>query len=428
MARQTVSLEWYIGEEYWTNPQWFDGLPARSKGTTVASGEQQLAASLMRSLSLLMAAFIIVSSSALSPRQQESARFTDEIQLALSLEERAWKTDDRALYRRLVSSTVERAWLNEWRDYWRTSPHERSYFGTELLNIEAAGDLLVVDVLVKRPPVDWWSTSPYRETRIYTRTARGWLRTIPPIEFWGSAHVLETDHLRLEFYARDAVTVKNAAANIERAYLDLHQTLGLAPPSTKRKLTVAIAPSTSRGWSRQQDRIDITTPWLSRIPHDFSAEEYLTRIITNQFVGFTLNRAMFRYGNAYVYRWGVMIWAIRGWLETDILQKPSPWHVRSIETFLAYSENRQPFQLSDITRGRTANEEPDPRRLFWQYIAASSVIDYVVETYGREQVPILLQMWGTDATWDDLMTLMFQTTRQEFEAGWNRHLAKKYGW
>ena len=56
-------------------------------------------------------------------------------------------------------------------------------------------------------------------------------------------------------------------------------------------------------------------------------------------------------------------------------------------------------------------------------LAAATVIDYVVDTYGRQRLPDLVVGFRTHSTWDSMIPAVFGISAQEFESGWQAHLA-----
>jgi hypothetical protein len=62
-----------------------------------------------------------------------------------------------------------------------------------------------------------------------------------------------------------------------------------------------------------------------------------------------------------------------------------------------------------------------------QTIALATVVDYIVVTYGRERLPGLVASLSQHNTWDTLLPALFGASAAEFEAGWQAHLAKRYG-
>jgi hypothetical protein len=59
-------------------------------------------------------------------------------------------------------------------------------------------------------------------------------------------------------------------------------------------------------------------------------------------------------------------------------------------------------------------------------VALVTVIDYVVATYGRARLPVLVAGLGQHESWDTLLPAVFDTSAAEFEASWRAYLANRY--
>jgi hypothetical protein len=61
-----------------------------------------------------------------------------------------------------------------------------------------------------------------------------------------------------------------------------------------------------------------------------------------------------------------------------------------------------------------------------QVIALETVFEYVVATYGREKLPVLIDQLSRGNDWDSIVRTVFWTTLDEFQEGWRRYLAERY--
>jgi hypothetical protein len=61
-----------------------------------------------------------------------------------------------------------------------------------------------------------------------------------------------------------------------------------------------------------------------------------------------------------------------------------------------------------------------------QIVASSTLIDYAVDTYGKEQLPLLLNVLDTETGWETLIPTVFGVSANEFEAGWQVYLEDQY--
>jgi hypothetical protein len=57
----------------------------------------------------------------------------------------------------------------------------------------------------------------------------------------------------------------------------------------------------------------------------------------------------------------------------------------------------------------------------------TTVLDYIVATYGRDQIPVFITALGDHANWRTLPPAVFQTSAADFEAGWQAYLAEQFG-
>jgi hypothetical protein len=212
---------------------------------------------------------------------------------------------------------------------------------------------------------------------------------------------------------------------IERAYIKLYLALDLPAPTSKRKLTVAVMNDLSEGWRYYENRLDVTSPVISRVPDGLTDGEFLAQTVVTWMTYRAVRDASPRPSGEFLYRWAVMIWGLRNWLRADLLGRPSPWQAQAAEVFRQESQNQIPMRLSEIT-GLSNISRPDRNQVIWRFMAAESVIAYAAETYGREYLPQLLQGIVQYSSWGDLIPAVYGDSAEEFADGWNRYVAAKY--
>jgi hypothetical protein len=87
-----------------------------------------------------------------------------------------------------------------------------------------------------------------------------------------------------------------------------------------------------------------------------------------------------------------------------------------------------PTQLPALSAPVVADEQADaqgrtrPLRHPGEAVALATVIEYVVATYGREQLPALAAALGQHDSWDTLSPALFGVSGDAFEAGWQAYL------
>lgn len=431
MARQSVAFEWQISDD----ERWWNHHPGATADAVAGQvgpvpnrvdGEQRLLWHLARGLFLLCLGLLIVTSSALSPADREQIRVQAAIYKTLALEERAWRNNDATLYARLVDEQASGQWRSEWRTVWSIAPQERQTLGTKITQIEPKGNLVQVQLLVTSEAPEWWRSSPYREMRFYREIGAGWVRTIPPASYWGQVQTLETAHLHFEFYGVDSQDMAEIAPQMEASFLQLYQLLAISVPASQSKLKFGIVPETASGWMAEGDAYEIASPRVSKVPDGLSDADFLGQNIMSHLVYRVLNSGQDGRSVTAVYRWRTMQWALSGWLRTTVLAQRSPWHQQAEAHFRSYLQEHWPLRLSGIAE-LGSNEPRDRIHIMGQYKVAESVIDYVVDTYGHERLPLFLRSFRRYNNWDQLIHEVWNESTNDFEKGWNRYLVRKYG-
>ena len=59
-------------------------------------------------------------------------------------------------------------------------------------------------------------------------------------------------------------------------------------------------------------------------------------------------------------------------------------------------------------------------------VGLTTVLDYIVATYGRNQLPRLVGALGEHERWETLIPAVFGVPIEEFESGWQTYLADHY--
>lgn len=376
----------------------------------------------LRAAGLFLLALLLISSTASTPELDLRMLTREGIEAALELERSAWQADDKALYNTLVDDEIELRWINEWRDLWRLDVDHRQDYGAVLTSIEPLNSIVEANVTIVRPSVDWWRASPYMERRFYRQEANRWVRTLPDESFWGTERTLETEYMLFTFTERDSQTVTSIVAEVERIYVESRLLFELTPPSTTQKLHITITPDMIRRWYYNRNQVLITSPVVSKVPVGLSEADYLAQTLADLLTYRAIENASVN-NQSNFYRWGMMIWGLSGWLRSELVGEKSPWDRQANRHF--HQLVTLPLQLEAVTDWQ-GDEPPTRERLMAQYMAAESIVDYIVATYGRKQLPILLNALSEYLQWDSLIQEVFDTSRAEFENGWNQHIKQHY--
>ena len=325
-----------------------------------------------------------------------------------------------------------------------TSPPNTRYRTVEIADewgqgvtlLELHMDMALVDVIIYEPR-QLWHTKPYREARVLRQDGYGWQPIEPANIFWSDKRTRETDYFKLEYSARDAHAVEQSIADVEAAYLRLHTDLGLPEPTRGNLVHIKIAlveGSTVRvtDLSYSGDTLIIPPPDLIPRPLDMSNAEALRQAIT-----YSLSVKLFNEAQSQIptpCTWsavaeGIGLWlrwedhtipSRRRWVYEEVLREQldaSP--LLPLEKLLLFplSCPRPPTmlraELNDLGH-------PIPRQEL-----ASTLIEYMVATYGRESIPGLLRDLGKFADWNDLTQQSFGISAAELEVGWQAYLNER---
>lgn len=423
MVSQRVSFDWRVVEEADWEQSRFDTTDSGGR-LTAALSERWALVQLARGMVLIVAALMLTGAT-FAPDPTERTWAYEMILPTLQLEAKAWATRDDALLASLTDGRVLPRFQDEWRIGWNEEHEEYAPHATTLLKAEAVGGLIRVQVTVDQVNPQWWISSPHRETRYYRPIGTNWVRTVPDADFWGEPRVVETNHLRFEFHDHDLATVLAMVDRVEHAYVQAHAWLGLAVPKDEEKIIFAIRPDLVRGWSGSGSRLHLTTPALARVPAPLSDADYLAQQLISRVTTRTLNRVFTDYERTNTYQWRTMLWALNGWVRSELAGQRSPWHQQADALFERKVAESLPLRLSDI-ENRYPSWRVDQTGMMLDYARAESIVIYMMERLGRERLRELVLAFHQHGSWIGLTTDLFDEPVADFEAGWNAYLAERY--
>jgi hypothetical protein len=98
-----------------------------------------------------------------------------------------------------------------------------------------------------------------------------------------------------------------------------------------------------------------------------------------------------------------------------------------LKPWLAYGRRTHLFQLNTPLKG---NEQfYDENNYFFdptEVVTIATLLQYVVTTYGHEQLPVLLANMAQYDDWETLVPAVFDVSAPDFEAGWRSYLIEQY--
>jgi hypothetical protein len=341
----------------------------------------------------------------------------------LHREELAWQQNNAAQFSQFLDRQIPREWRRDWFLPWGIEPSQRTTLGVQMVQIEQAQPV-AAHTLVTHAVLEWWRGLPYQELRFYRQTETGWVRTKPAVEDWGRLHTLATPHLQFEFYERDAAPMLALAEPMERAYVKLYALLGRKLPPQPITLTFAVVPDRVHEFTPTEDGLTFSSPLLLKTPVGLTPSQYTAHLIVNRLADQALRQMVDSSRRRGANRWQSMVRAANGRLRSEILGQRSPWQQQAERLFRQTNWTLSPLRLTDIS-DRYSGKIPSRATIMWEYMAAESVIDYVVQVYGWEGLAALIRGFGEFSFWNGLIPSVFGVSVPEFEVGWNRYLAEQ---
>ena len=405
-------------------------------------------------------------------------RIDAEVQDIVDTETWTQQTGKSLIAASLMDSQADRRWQEHFRrDLSDSEPFSAAQMAqgrAVIHNVALRSDLAMVALTVQGS-----DGTRYRQTRFYRQDENdGWLRTAPNSSFWGSAQTIETDHFRIHFRQRDERTVIGTAAHLDRIYTNLRRDAGLLPAS--EKLTVEVKPLSPHQLNYlkfEKNRLEVHSPLLRQAPEELSDQEILTKSIVNPLVAHVLAEALEQV--SIQQQWRPMLKGLQVWQAYVGSDSLTPWY-RDTAAWL-YGDapdirsGQRPATLHDLSRlcreyviwryglpGALAHprlctdanwalhlpfvapaplqldafldlkdgdqESTKPWTTEWgRTVAAATVIDYLVATYGRDRLPDLMAGFRTYDSWDTLAPAVLGVTAQELETGWQAYLEGQIG-
>ena len=294
---------------------------------------------------------------------------------------------------------------------------------------------------------------------------------------------LATSSFFFHFRQRDAVAVAAVAPQLEEIYATLRQNFALPLSSTMPKLNITVSATRTLGSSPYRPRrfthLIVQSPTLYP-PTASTQADLLAQSIALLLIDHALGQAVERHALGTAHEPmidGLRLWQV--WHLNLPLAKWQPLLVRWIYVGLPAADLGQPLPLPqryeafcaahslwmahpaqlripllcsevDSSPWRITRQivQHPPRRLpllnapiyLDEYadaagrtrpathpgeaIAVATLIDYIITTYGRDQLPTLVENLGRYDTWLDLTPALLGVSATELETGWQQSLAQ----
>lgn len=322
-----------------------------------------------------------------------------------------------------------------------------------------------------------------RQTRFYRQTADGPLRTKPNAELWGSPHRLETSHFAFHFRQYDAQVVAAVAPKINALYTEVGNNLGLIANAQKLVIEVSVEQVTGDTFTQHWDDepLVVPSPAVYLAPAGLSDRELLEQSIALPLIDYMGTRAI--EDHAIPVRWQPLLLGLRLWQLWDLDMPLAHWRHAVVSSlymdaatgpmasqYVLPNHDKElcaahslwvlspimigvPFEchISDegrwVAKKKTArgplihiDQLRPPLKGYDQYyynenyffdptevVAIATLIEYIVATYGHEELPVLLASLTQYEDWERLIPALFDLSASDFEANWHSYLTQQYG-
>lgn len=316
----------------------------------------------------------------------------------------------------------------------------------------------------------------FRQKRFYHRAAAGWLRTAPPAAHWGEEASLESAYFVFVFRQHDAAVVAEVASQVDALYVHLHQNFGLPLERETEKSIIEISPTELPGAALLREHAvghyRIASPDLYLAPESVTDAELVMQSLALLFTAAIVDDASTYYEMYWVRE--RMQNALRLWALWDLDLPLSAWQQTVKQWPLAGTLNSGdvadlcaiygvwlptpsllslPLMCSAPTQSTIAAAPPTAispawleqlsTDIFWQetvslagnnwidhqhdIVLLETLVEYVVQRYGRDRLPEFLASLGSHKSWATLTPELFGQSPTEFAMDWRDYLLAHYG-
>ena len=317
----------------------------------------------------------------------------------------------------------------------------------------------------------------FRQTRFYRETPQGWLRTRPVPALWGPQRSFETDHLVWRFRQRDEETVRAVAQELDALYAQWRRDHALADARVQKLVVdvrVDFLPSQVRLQPGADVQVTVPSPAVYLAPLRYSDEALLVQSVAialmksvrqesitqghgskangalsaidlwemmdagmplfepgEAFLGWYVDEAGWYADNAPVVLQGRVddvcatfgVWMI----SPTAVEIPVSCEHNAAESMVdatQFTSKRIPPQLGPASYEQEMNYTGAYQATWGRTMLLATVIDYAEATYGRERLPVLVTAMSEHGSWETLAPDVYGVPFEEFEAGWQAHLAQ----
>lgn len=220
-------------------------------------------------------------------------------------------------------------------------------------------------------------------------------------------------YFQFEYDLRDQNATAVAAAQLDPFYRALRQAVGLADPADLIKIEITGRAMTT-GWQLSAGSVMTPSPAFLQIPPEATAAT-LTQNLRGALVHIVLTE---RLTEAPIGpKWSFLVEGLRHWLQTcyePLGERPCAGRQAAATVLNA----TPPMSLADLTF-----TDADWVATTWgveRVHGAKWLVAYIVDAYGAEKLPVLLERIHQHDSWQTLIPAVFDLSLEQFEQGWHQ--------
>jgi hypothetical protein len=489
MSKQASAVEWMVleNDSKWEQ-LCAPSMPEIAPGVATASPDRRYARRILAGGVLML--LLLASASAWGGRatQAGSRQHAREPRTTAPQELAAMRADEVLV---ATSQTGGQSATERWFQYTWAGHDVRALVQTaasaahseiEVQRVEVQGERAVVLVMLPASA----ARPAQRQTLFFQRTTSGWQPAEADAALWGPAHTLETPSFIFHFRRNDAAAVIAIAPQVEAIYQNMRQNFGLplTPGAGKLVIEVSVTQPPGRAllWVGPSGRIIVPSPALYRAPVELTDTELLAQSVALSLLERVLTDAAGRH--ALGSSWWALLRGLRLWQVWDLNLPLAVWRKELMQWIYADMPANNQMDLRVLPENYLALCAthklwmPSPTQLDipllcndldqtqWDYysqgsldplihlnqldvpvaedrdgyqhhiiqhsrpgkaIAAATLIEYAVATYGREHLPALVASLSQHNNWETLIPAVYGVSAADFEAGWQAYLSAHYG-
>jgi len=343
------------------------------------------------------------------------------IQTILRSEARALEAGDRPVFMSLQDAADEvwwrhqrdkfnsQQWARERGESWALEPVPR----LRVVGVELQGEDAWAEVVWTK----WGITR--RKVEFFRLVHDQWIHTGPDERYWGSPLETQTEHLHWIYRERDEEWVTDLLDKGEEIYQRVCDDFGLVPTEAQVTIEITFSLEAFLPFYPEGPILSISSPPLTGMEDDGAGQmedllgEFLVNYLAVQSVGGDMS---------------TVTGARRATLDA----------IRHWECVQVGSDERKSYYVPDLAEAIEAGGllpldevwgDSTPQQYELARAQSVTMIDYIVERYGKKSIPALLQALGSSTSLDEALQKALGPgfAIEEFEVGWVTFVWEKHG-